>query len=155
MQIIYRIVSYCTQLMLFFYTYADRNWKRKHYCLQRSWYTLVGCRRGLYSYVCMWISVVLSNCISCCWWWWWCVTLKHRRKITNYFWCLKRIDNGNIGLKLHVLVFFFVILQACYLNLKKLNHAEMCRQLDKFSKEIRKQVFIVSNVSLLVGGLFH
>jgi len=32
------------------------------------------------------------------------------------------------------------MLQALFLNLKKLSHSDMCRQLDKFSKEIRKQV---------------
>jgi len=32
------------------------------------------------------------------------------------------------------------MLQALYLNVKKLNHSDMCRQLDRFSKEIRKQV---------------
>jgi len=47
---------------------------------------------------------------------------------------------GNVGLKLFSCL--FLMLQAFYLNLKKLNHGDMCRQLDKFSKEIRKQVFI-------------
>ena len=32
------------------------------------------------------------------------------------------------------------MLQALFLNVKKLSHTDVCRQLDRFSKEIRKQV---------------